>query len=80
MPAFLFSLQITLYQEYLLNNFLLDRLPDCGSPNTRQDLVDTARKMLDGILVLCANRDKLSNYTIDFVCAVSSRSKFRRRR
>ncbi len=80
MSAYLFSLQIALYQEYLLNNFLLDRLPDCGSAKSRQDLVDTARKMLDGILVLCANRDKLSNYTIRFVWAVSTPSKFRARR
>lgn len=67
----LFSLQIALYQEYLLNKFLLDRLPGCGSFETKQDLVETARKMLDAILVLCANRDKLTNYSICFVWAIS---------
>ena len=73
MSASLFSLQIALYQEFLLNSFLLDRLPDCGSSKTRQNLVDTARKMLDSVLVLCANRDKLSNYNLGFVWAVSIR-------
>lgn len=56
-----------------MNKFLINRLPDGGSFSVKQDLVDTARKMLDGILVLCANRDKLTNNAIDFVCAVSSR-------
>ena len=65
------SVVLSLYQEYLLNNFLLDRLPDCGSSKTRQDLIETARKMIDGILVVCANRDKLNNYTIGFVWTVS---------
>ena len=71
MSAFRFSLQMALYQEYNLNRFLIDRLPDDGSSNVKQDLVDTARKMLDGILVLCANRDKLTNHGIGFVWAVS---------
>ena len=71
MPAFQFSLQMALYQEYNLNRFLIDRLPDEGSFNVKQDLVDTARKMLDGILVLCANRDKLMNFALGFVWAVS---------
>ena len=71
MPAFQFSLQMALYQEYNLNRFLIDRLPDEGSFNVKQDLVDTARKMLDGILVLCANRDKLVNFALGFVWAVS---------
>ena len=69
--AFHFTLQMALYQEYNLNIFLLDRLPDEGSFNVKQNLVDTARKMLDGILVLCANRDKLTNH-IYFVWVVSS--------
>lgn len=73
MCAFQFSLQMALYQEYNLNRFLIDRLPDEGSFKVKQDLVDTARKMLDGILVLCANRDKLTNYTINFVWAVGTR-------
>lgn len=72
MSASLFTIQIALYQEYLLNIFLLDRLPECGTFQTRQDLIDTARKMLDGILVLCANRDKLTNYTVGFVWGVSA--------
>ena len=71
MSAFQFSLQMALYQEFNLNIFLIDRLPDEGSYNVKQDLVDTARKMLDGILVLCANRDKLTNHAIGFVWAVS---------
>ena len=75
MPAFQFSLQMALYQEYNLNRFLINRLPDEGSFNVKQDLVDTARKMLDGILVLCANRDKLMNFALGFVWAVSC-SKF----
>lgn len=57
--------------KYLLSNFLLDRLPACGSSKTKQDLIETARKMLDGILVLCANRDKLTNYSIEFVWAIT---------
>lgn len=72
MSAFQFSLQMAIYQEYNLNNFLIDRLPDEGSSNVKQDLVNTARKMLDGILVLCANRDKLTHYAMDFVWAVSN--------
>ena len=71
MSASQFSLQMALYQEYNLNRFLIDRLPDEGSPSVKQDLVDTARKMLDGVLVLCANRDKLMNHAICFVWAVS---------
>ncbi len=71
MSAFQFSLQMALYQEYNLNKFLLDRLPGEGSFSVKQSLVDTARKMLDGILVLCANRDKLTNHGIGFVWAVS---------
>ena len=71
MSAFQFSLQMAIYQEYNLNSFLIDRLPDEGSPNVKQNLVNTARKMLDGILVLCANRDKLTRYAMDFVWAVS---------
>lgn len=72
MSALQFSLQMALYQVYNLNKFLIDRLPDEGAFNVKQDLVDTARKMLDGILVLCANRDKLTNYVIGFVCSASS--------
>ena len=68
---FLFNIQIALYQEFFLNRFLLDRLPDYGSSETKQDLTDTARKMLDAILVLCANRDKLTHFSIGFVWAVS---------
>ena len=71
MSAFQFSLQMALYQEFNLNRFLIDRLPDEGSFDVKQDLVDTARRMLDGILVLCANRDKLTNHVIGFVWAVS---------
>ncbi len=71
LSASLFSLQIALYQEYLLNNLLLDRLPGCGSSPSKQDVIDTARKMLDGVLVLCANRDKFTNYSIGFVWAVT---------
>jgi len=71
MSAFLFSLQISLHQELFLNNFLLDRLPDGGSRQVKQDLVNTARKMLDGVLVLGANRDRLADYTIHIVWAVS---------
>lgn len=70
MSAFQFSLQMALYQEFNLNKFLIERLPDEGSFNIKQDLVNTARKMLDGILVLCANRDKLTNYAIGFVWAI----------
>ena len=66
-----FSLQMAIYQEHNLNNFLINRLPDDRSPNIKQDLVNTARKMLDGILVLCANRDKLTSYAMEFVWAVS---------
>jgi len=69
--AYRLSLVLAFYQEYLLNNFLLDRLPDCGTFKTRQDLVDTAIKMLDCILILCANRDKLTEHTICFSWAVS---------
>ncbi|KAL6720315.1 hypothetical protein ACLMJK_002236 [Lecanora helva] len=65
-----FTLVIALHQEYLLNSFLLDRLPTSGSLKSRQDLIDTARKMLDGILVLCANRDKLTNQNF-FVWSIS---------
>ena len=72
MSAFQFSLQIALYQEFNLNEFLINRLPDGGSFNVKQDLVNTARKMLDGILQLCANRDKLTSYATGFVWAVSS--------
>ena len=68
--AFLFSLQIALYQEFLLNKFLLDRLPGYGSFETKQSLIETARKMLDAILVLAANRDKLTNFSVGFVWAV----------
>ena len=71
-----FNVVFALYQEFLLNSFLLDRMPDYGSFRTRQDLVDTARKMLDGILVLCANRDKLTNYTTYFVWTVRSPLRF----
>ena len=71
MPAFQFSLQMALYQEYNLNRFLIDRLPDEGSFNVKQDLVDNTRKILNGILVLCANRDKLTDFALGFVWAVS---------
>ena len=60
--AFLFTLQLALYQESLLNRFLLDRLPGDGSFETKRSLIDTARKMLDAILVLAASRDKLANF------------------
>ena len=59
-----------LYQEFLMNAFLLDRLPECWSLKTRQNLVDVARKMLDGILILCANKDKLVKYNLGIVWAV----------
>lgn len=72
MSAYQFSLQMALYQEFNLNIFLINRLPDEGSFNVKQDLVDTARKILDGILVLCANRDKLTNYAIGFIWTVGS--------
>jgi hypothetical protein len=49
--ALLLNFQIALYLEFLLNRILLDRLPS-GSFETKQGLVDTARKMLDAILVL----------------------------
>ena len=73
MSATQFRLQMSLYQEFNLNRFLINRLPDGGSFNVKQDLVDTARKMIDGILQLCANRDKLTNHSTNFVWAVISR-------
>ena len=73
LSASTFTLQIALYQEFLMNRFLLDRLPGCGcgSTKSRQELVETARKMLDVILLLCANRDKLTNYTVCFVWTIA---------
>ena len=68
--AFLFSLQLALYRESLLNKFLLDRLPGYGSYETKQSLIETARKMLDAILLLAANRDELTDFTMGFVWAV----------
>ena len=41
--------------RYALNRFLIKRLPDGISFNVKQDLVNTARKLFHGILVLCAN-------------------------
>lgn len=67
--AFLFSLQIVLL-ESLLNRLVLDRLAGHWSFETKQNLIETARKMLDAILVLAANRDKLTNFTVGFVWTV----------
>lgn len=66
-----FNLKIGMYQEWLLNDFLLDRLPNCGSVQTKQNLINTARRMLDSVLVLCANRDRLKDYLVGFVCAIT---------
>ena len=41
--------------RYILNRFPIKRLPDGISFNVKQDLVIIARKLLHGILVLCAN-------------------------
>ena len=68
--AFFFSLQLALYRELLLNKLLLDRMPGYGSYETKQSLVETARKMLDAILLLAANRDKLTDFTMGSVWAV----------
>ena len=45
-----------------MNRFLLDRLPDQGFREVKQDLIDTARKMLDAVLELCSARDRLTDY------------------
>ena len=66
-----FTLKIAIYQEWLLNDFLLDRLPDGGSVQVRQNLINTARKMLDGVLVSCANRDRLRDYMVGFVWTIT---------
>ena len=69
--ALLFSINITFYLEWLLNNFILDRLPDGGSAQSKQSLIKTARKMLDGVLVLSANRDRLRDNMYVFVWTIS---------
>ena len=68
---YLFCAQMNYYQEYLLNRFLLDRLPEESSHEVKQDLVDTARKMLDTVLELCANRDRLTDFAVNFVWAIT---------
>ena len=45
-----------------MNRFLLNWIPDLGLREVKQDWVDTARRMLDSVLELCAARDKLTDY------------------
>ena len=69
--AVLFTIKIAFYQEWLLNDFLLDRLPDGGSVQSKQNLITSARKMLDGVLVVCANRDRIRDNMYVFVWAIT---------
>ena len=69
---FMFSLRIMLSLEFLLNKFLLDRLPDAASGQDRQDLLDTAKQMLDRVLVLSENRDRLADFTVGFAWAIAA--------
>ena len=71
LTPFLYTVQINYYQERLLNRFLLDRLPETSSRQVKQDLIETARKILDGVLEQCANRDRLVDYNSNFVWAIT---------
>lgn len=57
--------------EFLLNKFLLERLPGAASNHDRQDLLDTAKQMLDRVLVLSENRDRLADFTVGFAWAIA---------
>ncbi|MCJ1475702.1 hypothetical protein MMC13_004365 [Lambiella insularis] len=64
-------LRVNLSLEFLLNRFLLERLPDSGSPTNHLSLLSTAAQMLDRIITLSANRDRLADHQVGFAWAVS---------
>lgn len=65
-------LNILVVHRLMLGTSLEISLPEKGSPSLKQDLVDTTRKRLDGMLVLCAKKAKLTNHGVRIVRAVIS--------
>ncbi|MCJ1405796.1 hypothetical protein MMC11_009026 [Xylographa trunciseda] len=63
-------LRVNLSLEFLLNRFLLERLPDDGSQQNKQDMLNTAKEMLDKIIILSANRDRLHEHQVGFSWAI----------
>ncbi|MCJ1384382.1 hypothetical protein MMC17_007498 [Xylographa soralifera] len=63
-------LRVNLSLEFLLNRFLLERLPDDGSQQNKQDMLNTAKEMLDRIIILSANRDRLHEHQVGFSWAI----------
>ena len=49
--------------EFLLSRYLLERLHTDYAPYSRQAPVDTAIEMLDIVLLMLKNRDRLSDYS-----------------
>ncbi|MCJ1243675.1 hypothetical protein MMC30_000872 [Trapelia coarctata] len=50
-----FVTQIALSLEFLLNRFLIERLPDDGSQQSKQDLINTSKEMLDRVILLSSH-------------------------
>ena len=65
-----FFIQIVLSLELLLNRFLLERLPDDGSQQNKQDLINTSKEMLDRVILPSAHRDRLVDHQVPFAWAV----------
>ncbi|MCJ1435040.1 hypothetical protein MMC27_004410 [Xylographa pallens] len=69
-PSDMLILRVNLSLEFLLNRFLLERLPDDGSQQNKQDMLNTAKEMLDRIIILSANRDRLHEHQVGFSWAI----------
>ena len=69
-PSDMLILRVNLSLEFLLNRFLLERLPDDGSRQNKQDMLNTAKEMLDRIIILSANRDRLHEHQVGFSWAI----------
>jgi hypothetical protein len=48
--------------EFLLNCFLLERIPGDESNENKQNLIDTAVRILNNIVLLQRNRDRLTDF------------------
>ena len=66
-----FLLQNILNLDFILNQFLLDRLPVYNSSQkTTQTLLNTSKQMLDRVIFFYENRDRFSDYEIAIACVV----------
>lgn len=68
--ARIYTKQVILSLEFLLNRYLLERLPNDETQRSKQALINTAAEMLNRFMILMTIRGKLADYLYDFAWAI----------